>query len=329
MLRQTLQRGLKVRQMLAVVDGCVADDVDGDDTIFVHDGNGLDDEGLVDCAAHGDGVVSGAEDEVGDGGVADGDRRGEGGGGQVVCKGDVAHVEGEDGGVGDVDFADHVGAVDGVGGEFDAEGGDVEAGEFVEAVHRGRGVVGDGRVREFHLVESGAAVDVDLDGFVVEDGDVVGCEGGWIGECDVLVDQVCAGLGRVQGRELHVGVSITAAEREGCIEGIESGVVGRVVDDGGVLRQVEPVGGGVAEFERVDDEGGRIDAVLRDPREGDIAQAYRDDDDAGQEQDQMHPPKPPKMCLHLATECGGLPRHRRGGADFFHIRHLCLSVRLG
>lgn len=48
----------------------------------------------------------------------------------VVVKRYIPHTERHDRGVGDVDGADHIGAV-GVGLEFYAEVRDVEAGEFV------------------------------------------------------------------------------------------------------------------------------------------------------------------------------------------------------
>lgn len=219
MLRQALQRGLIVGEVLAMVDGGVADDVDGQDAVFVDDGDGLDDQGLVDDAAHGDGVVAGHEDEVGERAVANRHGWAERRGGQVVLEGDVAHVQGEDGGVGDVDLADHVGSV-GLGGQLDAEGGDVEAAEFVQAIEGRGGIVGHGGVGELHLVQGRAAVDVDLHALVVQHGGAVGCECSQVCDGDILVDETGAVLGRVQSWKLDIGIRITATQRQRGVERI-------------------------------------------------------------------------------------------------------------
>ncbi len=71
MLRIILQRLLKIGQMLAIINASVADDVDGEEAVLVFGRDGLDDEGLVHDAPHGDGVVAGGEDEVAEGGGAD------------------------------------------------------------------------------------------------------------------------------------------------------------------------------------------------------------------------------------------------------------------
>ena len=57
--------------MSTIIDGFVADDIHGEHSVLVFCGDGFDDDGLVDGAAHGDGVVSGCEDEVGECGCAD------------------------------------------------------------------------------------------------------------------------------------------------------------------------------------------------------------------------------------------------------------------
>lgn len=95
MLRDTRQRVLVVSQMHAVVDTAVADDIDGQDAVFVGLGDGEDDGGLVGDGRHGVGVVARGDDEIAEGAVADvlaGDEE---------VHGDVAHSEAEDGGVGD------------------------------------------------------------------------------------------------------------------------------------------------------------------------------------------------------------------------------------
>ena len=83
----------------------------------------------LDLRLHGDVVVARLEDEV---------RQQRGADGCAVDRevhGDVAEIEGHDGWVGDVDFADHVRAVGqelGLAGE-ELDGSDVQALEFVEA----------------------------------------------------------------------------------------------------------------------------------------------------------------------------------------------------
>ena len=112
--------------MHAVVDAAAAHDIDGQQAVRVRAGDELEHGGLVGGGGHGDGVVPRGEDEVGERAGADGAA----GHGQV--QGHVAEGDGEDGGVGDADRADEVGAVRG-GGEGDGERGDGEAGEAVES----------------------------------------------------------------------------------------------------------------------------------------------------------------------------------------------------
>ena len=115
--------------MLSLINRAVAGDDDGEHTILVFGSDGTEDKRLVDGAAHGHDVGTGSEDEVVDMGDA---QRGGRGAGEEIVEGEVTHGDSHDTGVGDGDVADHVGAV-GVGFEFDGEGGDVEAGELVEA----------------------------------------------------------------------------------------------------------------------------------------------------------------------------------------------------
>lgn len=126
MLLVARERLLEVLQVLPGVHAAVAADVDGQHAVPVVGDDFLDDERLVDGGAHGDGVVAGPQDEVlqrrGADEVA----------GDVVAEGHVAHGDGHDGGVGDQDGAEHVGAV-GLGEELDVEVEDLEAGEAVEA----------------------------------------------------------------------------------------------------------------------------------------------------------------------------------------------------
>jgi hypothetical protein len=114
--------------MHAITDTRVARNIQWDDCVLVLLAHQIVDDERLHMGLHGDGVVAGFEDEGGEERVADG----RGVDGEV--HGDVAEVEGHDGGVGDVDGADHVGAVGeelgGAGEEFD--GGYVEAGELVE-----------------------------------------------------------------------------------------------------------------------------------------------------------------------------------------------------
>ena len=126
MLRHAGERTLEIRQMHAVIHAALPHDVDRQQAILVGGAQQLQDGGLVRDAGHGVGVVARRDGQVGERAGADG-LAGDGEG-----HGDVAHGEGEDGGVRDEDGAEHVGAVVEGGGE-DGEGGDVEAGEFVEA----------------------------------------------------------------------------------------------------------------------------------------------------------------------------------------------------
>lgn len=125
MLPITLQRLLEVLQMLTLKHATVPHDIHRQHPILVRVRDHPDHERLVDRRPQRQRVVARPEDEVGEGGGADEVAI------DVVVEGHVAHGDGQDGGVGDVDGADHVGAV-GVREELDAEGGDVEAGEAVE-----------------------------------------------------------------------------------------------------------------------------------------------------------------------------------------------------
>lgn len=81
----------------------------------------------VNVRLHVDGVVPWLEEDVGEESVADG------GGVDGEVHGDVAEVEGHDGGVGDEGFGEHVGAVgEFVGAGEDFGDGDVEAFELVQ-----------------------------------------------------------------------------------------------------------------------------------------------------------------------------------------------------
>lgn len=109
------------------VDAAVADDGDGQDAVRVLPARQHADDGALVCdGAHGHVVHAGLEDEVREQGSADGDAF------DGEIHGYVAQVHGENGGVGDRDGAEEVGAV-GFGGEFDVNGGYVEAVELVEA----------------------------------------------------------------------------------------------------------------------------------------------------------------------------------------------------
>lgn len=92
-LHQCLQGFLKVRQMLPVIHGAIARDDDGEHAILVCRSDGLEDEGLVDGAAHGHDVGAGSEDEVVD--VGDAERGGRGAGEEIV-EGEVTHADGHD-----------------------------------------------------------------------------------------------------------------------------------------------------------------------------------------------------------------------------------------
>lgn len=111
--------------MLPRINATVPHDIHRQHPVLVRPRDLPNHERLVDGGPHRERVVARSEDEVGKGGGADEVAV------DVVVEGYVAHGDGHDGGVGDVDCADHVGAVDGVGEELDAEGGYVEAGEAV------------------------------------------------------------------------------------------------------------------------------------------------------------------------------------------------------
>ena len=124
-----LNRRLKVRQMLIADHTRIPQNVNGQDGVLVLGSDEADDGELLDLALHRAAVVAGSDDEVGEESGADG----------LVVDGEVhgyvAEVDGHDGGVGDVDCAEHVGAVGEELGAAREDGyvGDGEAGEFVEA----------------------------------------------------------------------------------------------------------------------------------------------------------------------------------------------------
>jgi hypothetical protein len=129
--------------MRAVTDTRVSHDIQRHDRILVLARHEIEDDERLDMRLHRHGVVSRLEHEIGEQGVANG-RAVDG-----EVHGYVAEVEGHDRGVGDVDCADHVGAVGedfiSSGEEFD--GGYVETFEFVEAcdkVSRAYRIVGWG-----------------------------------------------------------------------------------------------------------------------------------------------------------------------------------------
>ena len=115
--------------MLSLVHRAVAGNDDGQHAVRVFRPDGVEDERLVDGAAHGHDIGTRREHEVVD--VGDAEVGGRVAGEEIV-KGEVTHGEGHDCRVGDGDVANHVGTVR-IRFEFDGEGGDVEAGEFVEA----------------------------------------------------------------------------------------------------------------------------------------------------------------------------------------------------
>lgn len=115
--------------MLSVIHTAVAHNVDGQHPILVFPHDLFDDECLIDGRSHGHGVVAGFDDKVGERGCPDESAV------DVVGESYVAHADGEDGGVGDEDLADHVGAV-GFRGELDAEGRYVEACKTVKSCVR-------------------------------------------------------------------------------------------------------------------------------------------------------------------------------------------------
>lgn len=148
-----LQRGRKVRQILAVIDGRVARDVHGDDVALVL-GEQFGDGQEVRLGGHVEGVVAGFEDEVVHEGLADGfavDGEVEGYVAlylllvlflfllmmillllivERVWRVETYHGDGHDGWVGDEDFALEVGPVGALGEVHLAE---LEAVELVQA----------------------------------------------------------------------------------------------------------------------------------------------------------------------------------------------------
>ncbi len=114
--------------MLPLIDGTEPHDIYRQQSILEVRDQLSNHKRLVDDGAHGHGIVARLENEVAEGGVAN-----QGSGAvDVIVESHVAHGEGHDGGVGDENGTDHVGAV-GVGGELDGEVGHVEACKLVEA----------------------------------------------------------------------------------------------------------------------------------------------------------------------------------------------------
>lgn len=126
MLLVGCERLLEVHQVLPIVHTAVPADVNGQHAVPVVADDLLDDERLVDGGAHGDRVVPRPQDEVLQQRGADEVAL------DVVAEGHVAHGDGHDGGVGDQDGAEHIGAV-GLGEELDVEVENFEAREAVEA----------------------------------------------------------------------------------------------------------------------------------------------------------------------------------------------------
>lgn len=117
--------------MLTIGDAAVTHNLKRDNAVFVlllYEGYNRETL-LVEDGGHGTVVLSRLEHEIGqergaDGLAVDGE-----------VHGDVAELEGHDGGVLDDDVADHVGAVGElfIGAKEDLDVGDLEAGELVEA----------------------------------------------------------------------------------------------------------------------------------------------------------------------------------------------------
>lgn len=123
-----LNRLLVVGKMLSINNRRVSGNLKGNDTLVVLGLDETDDSELIDVGLHGHGVVSRLESEIREDGCADGlSVDGE-------VHGQVTEFESHDGGVGNVDCADHVGAVfeDLVFSGEDLDVVDVEALEAVE-----------------------------------------------------------------------------------------------------------------------------------------------------------------------------------------------------
>jgi hypothetical protein len=124
----TLNRLFIILQIYPISNTRVSHNIQRDNRILVL---GLDQtihNQRLDMRLHGDRVVARLQDQIGEQGVANG------GAVDGEVHGDVAEIEGHDGGVRNVDCADHVGTVGeefgGTGEEFD--GGDVQALQFVQ-----------------------------------------------------------------------------------------------------------------------------------------------------------------------------------------------------
>lgn len=69
-------------------------------------------------------------------------------------------------------------------------------------------------------MEGSAATDIHFDLLAVQDGDVVICECGHVGDLDILVDDR-GGLWRsMEVWEFDIGVGRAAVEGERCVEGV-------------------------------------------------------------------------------------------------------------
>ena len=71
MLRDTRQRLLEIRQMLAIINASIPHNVHGQHAVFEIRLELFEHEGLVDGGAHGEGIVAGSEGEVGEGAGAE------------------------------------------------------------------------------------------------------------------------------------------------------------------------------------------------------------------------------------------------------------------
>jgi hypothetical protein len=96
---------LEILQMLPVADTAVARDLQWQDSVLILALNELDHLNLGNCGLHRDHVVARLQDEVGKDAVADA------GAVNSQIHSYIAKVERHDGGVGNADVADHVGAV--------------------------------------------------------------------------------------------------------------------------------------------------------------------------------------------------------------------------
>lgn len=124
----TLNRFLVIHQVLAIPDCRISHNLKWDDGVLVLALHKSKDSELVDAGLHGDRVLAGLEDKVGEERVADGFAV------DIEIHGGVAEIEGHDGGVGNVYGADHVGAVgeDFFGAGEDLDVADVEALKLVQ-----------------------------------------------------------------------------------------------------------------------------------------------------------------------------------------------------